>query len=146
MRDIPWGPQPPPRSVRSQAGVAMNAKRSQLERTIVPTNPDEMRRKGEYKSTLFARLPELEQDSCDIPGSSLNGSEKTITVRSLPWITACRYHRDHYPSFRAGSGVLGPMHRLSLLRSWSGSLSRWHTTSVSGIATVPISNQSDMAR
>ncbi len=35
--------------------------RSQLERTIVPTNPDEMRRKGEYKSTLFARLPELEQ-------------------------------------------------------------------------------------
>lgn len=35
--------------------------RTHLDRAIVPTNPDEMRRKGQYKSTLFAKLPELEQ-------------------------------------------------------------------------------------
>jgi hypothetical protein len=34
--------------------------RSQIDRSIVPTNPEEMRRKGQYKRTLFAKLTELE--------------------------------------------------------------------------------------
>jgi hypothetical protein len=64
--------------------------RSQLERTIVPTNPDEMRRKGEYKSTLFARLPELEQ-------AMITGQAIEIYRRTSPYQPKRVGHQKVYP-------------------------------------------------
>ena len=64
--------------------------RSQLDRSIVPTNPDEMRRKGQYKGTLFAKLTELE-------AAIVAGSAIEIYRASSPYRSSRVGHEQLYP-------------------------------------------------
>ena len=64
--------------------------RSQLDRSIVPTNPDEMRRKGHYKGTLFAKLAELE-------ASIVAGSAIEIYRSSSPYRASRVGHEKLHP-------------------------------------------------
>ncbi|MGI0493602.1 helix-turn-helix transcriptional regulator [Alkalinema pantanalense CENA528] len=64
--------------------------RTQLDRAIVPTNPDEMQRKGQYKSTLFAKLPELEQ-------AIINGQAIELYRQRSPYHPKAIGHQAIYP-------------------------------------------------
>lgn len=64
--------------------------RSQLDRSIVPTNPQEMQRKGQYKRTLFAKLPELE-------AAIIAGSPIEIYRASSPYHARRVGHEQLYP-------------------------------------------------
>lgn len=64
--------------------------RTQLDRSIVPTNPDEMRRKGQYKGTLFAKLTELE-------AAIVAGRAVEIYRASSPYRASRVGHEQLYP-------------------------------------------------
>ena len=64
--------------------------RAQRDHAIIPTNPEEMRRKGHYKSTLFTRLTELE--AAIIAGTSIE-----IYRASNPYQSSRIGHEQLYP-------------------------------------------------
>ena len=64
--------------------------RAQLDHAIIPTNPEEMRRKGHYKSTLFTRLTELE--TAIIAGTAIE-----IYRASNPYQSSRIGHEQLYP-------------------------------------------------
>jgi WYL domain len=74
----------------SLGGELLYPVRTQLDRSIVPTNPEEMRRKGRYKGTLFARLRELE-------GAIGAGRAIELYRASSPYQSSRVGHEQVYP-------------------------------------------------